>query len=77
LCDRNKAIEDLKAQLAASQKVERILLEGLHRIIDVAVPDAGACNPSDRGEYEDGVDSGLARASDIARDTFKAAEEVK
>jgi hypothetical protein len=74
LCDRNKAIEDLKAQLALSQKWERILRDGLREYakrenwtgttMNLALPYADFWMP-------------LSNGFDIAETTLKAAEEVK
>ena len=68
-------IATLQSQLAASQERERILREGLEEII--SLDDDDSRWPSEVTDYEQGVISGIEEAADIARDTFKAAEEVK
>jgi hypothetical protein len=72
LCERNKEIEDLKAQLSASQKRERILREGL----EIYANDNNWMYDEAFGPYE----NNWRRCSDgyaVARDTIKAAAEVK
>ena len=64
----------LRNELAASKERERILREGLSKII---LLDEDSGWPYEVGDYEHGIISGREEAADIARDTFKAAEEVK
>ena len=68
-------VPKLQEELAASQKRERILREGLEKII--SLDDDDSRWPSEVTDYEQGVISGIEEAADIARDTFKAAAGVK
>ena len=72
--DENE-IKSLESKLAASQKREQILREGLEKI--VSLDDDDSRWPSEVTDYEQGVISGIEEAADIARDTLKAAEEAK
>ena len=84
LCGSGKVgayINCLRDELALSQKREGILRVGLEEIVSLETPDhtKGACTyiPVELSEREIGIDLGHEAAADIARDTFKAAEEVK
>jgi hypothetical protein len=66
--------EELRIGIGRLCKVERILREGLEKIISL---DDDSRWPSEVSDYKQGIISGIEEAADIARDTFKAAEEVK
>lgn len=67
-------INALKEERTLSETRERILRGGLEKIVSLDDDSRWPCEVND---YEQGIISGLEEAADVARATFKAAEEAK